>query len=104
MVERQNRIILEGKEVDILISSLGIAFEFNGLRWHSEEFGKDKNYHLNKLNECNKQGIKLIQIFEDEYVNNKGYSYDEMIGREGAEKAFEEILPYVEDSIVNAGI
>ncbi len=28
----------------------------------------------------------------EEYVNEKGYSYDELIGREGAEKAFEEYL------------
>ena len=28
----------------------------------------------------------------EEYVNNKGYAYDEIIGREGAEKAFEDYL------------
>ncbi len=28
----------------------------------------------------------------EEYVNNRGYSYDEMIGREGVEKAFEDYL------------
>ncbi len=28
----------------------------------------------------------------EEFVNEKGYSYDELIGREGAEKAFEEYL------------
>lgn len=70
-VQKRNRDILEGKEVDILIPSLGIAFEFNGLRWHSEEFGKDKNYHLNKTEECKKRGVKLYQIFEDEYLEHK---------------------------------
>ena len=40
--------------------------------WHSEENGKDKDYHLAKLNECNRQGIELIQIFEDEWINKRG--------------------------------
>ena len=39
--------------------------------WHSEKFGKDKNYHLEKLNEANKNGIRLVQIFEDEFSNHK---------------------------------
>ena len=39
--------------------------------WHSEENGKNKDYHLSKLNECNKQGVELIQIFEDEWVNKR---------------------------------
>lgn len=33
--------------------------------------GKDKQYHINKLNECNSQGISLIQIFEDELVSHR---------------------------------
>lgn len=62
---------LDGKELDIFIPSKNFAIEYNGLRWHSEYYGKDKNYHINKLNKCNELGIKLINIFEDEYVNNK---------------------------------
>lgn len=70
-IERSNRDILDGLEIDIFIPELSIGIEYNGLRWHSEKFGKDKNYHLNKLAIANKKGVKLIQIFEDEYVNNK---------------------------------
>ena len=66
-----DRTILNGKELDILIPSKNIAIEYNGLRWHTEEYGRDKNYHLNKTNECLSKGIKLIQIFEDEYINKK---------------------------------
>ena len=69
--QQRDRSILNGKEIDIYIPSLRIGIEYNGLWWHSEELGKNKNYHINKLEECNKQGIKLIQIFEDEWVNNR---------------------------------
>lgn len=68
----KNRTVLNGKELDIFIPSFNLAIEFNGNLWHSERFGhKDKNYHLNKLNECNAQGINLIQICEDEYALHK---------------------------------
>ena len=68
-IDTNNRKILSNsKEIDILIPSKNIAFEYDGLVWHSEKFGKDKLYHLNKTNECLKKGIKLIHIFEDEWV------------------------------------
>ena len=66
-----DKTILNGKELDIYIPNKNIAIEYNGLRWHSESYGKDKNYHLNKLNLCLKSNIKLIQIFEDEFLNSK---------------------------------
>ena len=47
-----------------------IAIEYDGLYWHTEKHGKDKNYHYNKMLECNKKGIGLIQIFDDEYNNH----------------------------------
>ena len=70
-VKQNDRTILNGKELDIYIPSKQIAIEYNGLRWHSEEFGRDKWYHLNKTLECNNNGIKLLQIFEDEYIEHK---------------------------------
>ena len=65
---QNDRKILNGKELDIYIPSKRLAIEYNGLHWHSEKFGKDNNYHLNKLNNCIKKGIKLVQIFEDEWL------------------------------------
>ena len=66
-----DRHILKGKELDIYIPEKQLAIEFNGNMWHSEKFGKGKEYHLNKLDECNKKGVKLIQIFEDEFEEHK---------------------------------
>ena len=67
----KDRSILNGKEIDIYVPSKQIGIEFNGLRWHSEEFNKDKNYHLLKTEECAKKGIRLIHIFEDEWISKK---------------------------------
>lgn len=63
--------IIPPKELDIYIPSRNIAIEFHGLYWHSEEKGKDENYHLNKTKECENKNIKLIQIFEDEWLYKK---------------------------------
>lgn len=63
--------IVKRKEIDILDKTLKIGIEFDGLRWHSELFKKNKNYHLNKTLECNQTGYKLIHIFEDEFVYHK---------------------------------
>ncbi len=57
-------------QLDIYIPSHKIAIEFNGLYWHNE-LRVDKNYHLNKTELCESKGIKLIHIFEDEWINKK---------------------------------
>ena len=68
-VEAHNRNILkDNKELDIYIPSLKIAIEYNGLYWHSE-LSKDKHYHKDKTKECSNKDIKLIHVFEDEWLN-----------------------------------
>ena len=69
--EQRNHTICEGKELDIYIPSHKIAFEFNGLRWHSEQFNKDKWYHLTKKELCKNKGVALFHIFEDEYLYHR---------------------------------
>lgn len=53
-------------ELDIYLPDLNLAFEFNGLYWHSDLY-KDKLYHLNKTNQCVKSNISLIHIWEDDW-------------------------------------
>ena len=68
--EEHNREILKGLEIDVISDNVGI--EFNGNKFHTEWFGgKTKFYHLNKTLKCNEQGIKLLQIFEDEFIEHK---------------------------------
>lgn len=68
--EHSNRELLDGREIDIYIPDCKIGIECDGLRWHNESH-VPKNYHLDKTNICNENGIRLVHIFEDEWVSNK---------------------------------
>lgn len=67
-VQRHNRTILENsKELDIFLPDKNIAIEYDGLYWHSE-LRKSNTYQVDKTNECEKHGIQLIHIFEDDWL------------------------------------
>jgi hypothetical protein len=67
-INRRDRSILYGKELDFYLPEKKIAFELNGLYWHSENgTGILKNYHLNKTKGCLAHGVRLIHIFENEW-------------------------------------
>lgn len=57
-------------ELDVYIPSRKIAFEFDGLYWHSDEF-KTRSYHLNKTELCEQHGIHCIHVFENEWALKK---------------------------------
>lgn len=67
-VIENDRSVLGGKELDILCPDQKVAIECNGLYWHSENNGKDKEYHLNKTTGCLKNDIQLIHIWEPEWM------------------------------------
>ena len=69
-VVKKDRTALKDMELDIFIPTRNIAIEFDGLYWHSETF-KNKNYHLEKTEKCASIGIRLIHIFEDEWMFKK---------------------------------
>jgi hypothetical protein len=61
--------ILDNKfEIDIYIPNLKLGIEINGLYYHSL---KDKNYHLNKLIECKRRNIELLQFWDSEILFKK---------------------------------
>ena len=70
-VEVNNRSLISPYELDIVMPDHSLAIEYCGLFWHSEQRGKHKNYHKNKLEACNKKGIQLLTIFSDEWINKK---------------------------------
>ncbi len=67
---KSDRSILHPKELDIYLPHLKLAFEFNGVYWHSELY-KEKNYHSQKTKDCLEKGINLIHIWEDDWQIKK---------------------------------
>jgi hypothetical protein len=71
-IVRNTRSVISPYELDIYIPVKQVAIEFNGMIWHSENFGKkEKKYHLKKTDECVKKNIRLIHVFESEWVNKR---------------------------------
>lgn len=63
-----SRDIIPPKKLDIYIPSRQLAIAFDGLYWHSVDNGVPWNYHLQMTMDCAAKGIKLIHIFEDEWI------------------------------------
>lgn len=72
-IVENDRTVLGGKELDILIPTLNLAIEFNGTYFHSTNTFKDisNTYHAEKTNKCREKGIRLIHIFEYEWDSCK---------------------------------
>lgn len=84
IIENSHKVI-QSKELDIYIPEKQVAIEFDGLLWHStlryqrvkhrlptkEEKDICRTKHLEKTIACEKQGIRLIHIFEDEWLDKK---------------------------------
>lgn len=84
---------LGGKQLDILIPSLKVAIEFNGLYWHSSRTGRSRTYHQEKTDAAAAAGYRLIHIWSDEWIEKqdiiKAYLRMQLVGpdrRIGARK------------------
>lgn len=72
--------VIPPKELDIYIPSKKLAIEYNGLAWHSDrprdgrgipdvEARRNAKWrHLEKVISCEKAGVRLIHIFEDDWL------------------------------------
>lgn len=70
-IEVQSRKIIPPLEIDVYIPLKQIAIEHHGLYWHSEQNKSSRFYHKKKSELCQEKGIRLIQIFEDEWRDKK---------------------------------
>lgn len=68
---QNDRMAIKPKELDIYIPNLNIAFEFDGIRWHNEGHNGSKYSHKIKQDMCKNKKIRLIQIYEDEWVDRE---------------------------------
>lgn len=69
--QRNCRSLIPPLEIDIYSEQHKLAIEFDGLYWHSDDEKPDRNYHLNKTLACEKQGIRLVHIFENEWLTKQ---------------------------------
>lgn len=69
-VDKSRRDIIPPYELDMYIQDKKIAIEFDGLYWHNEK-NVDNNYHRNKTRLCQENGVRLIHIFEDEWLGRR---------------------------------
>lgn len=85
-VKKQDRSLVESPntthkyEIDIFIPDLKIAFEYNGIYYHSDEniskraygyFNSADDYHRYKTYKCLEKGVELIHIYEKDWLENK---------------------------------
>lgn len=68
-VERNVRKIIAPRELDIWVSSAQVGIEYHGLYWHTEDRVGDLHEEKARLAEA--AGIRLIQVYEDEWSTKK---------------------------------
>jgi hypothetical protein len=82
---KNDRSVINGKELDLYYPEKKIAIEFNGDYWHDENH-KPKDYHYNKFKTCRESNILLVSIFETEWKKRnediKEYILDLFRGKE----------------------
>ena len=66
----RDRRTLEGKEIDIFLPNKKIGFEIDGLYWHSEVYHPCGDM-CKKSELAEKKGVKIYNIFEDEWDKKK---------------------------------
>lgn len=69
-IVEQDRLMLDGQELDILLPDKNIAIEYNGGYWHSD-IHKPKLYHSDKTNKCKELGIQLIHIMQEDWLSHR---------------------------------
>lgn len=81
-IVKNDRSVLGGKELDIYLPDLKLAFEFNGLYWHSDLY-KGKTYHFEKTRRCLEKGVQLIHIWEDDWALKNNIVKNLILGKLG---------------------
>ena len=69
-----DRTVLAPREIDVYVPSAKLGIECHGLYWHSEAShpeGFDKRRHGDKFKTASEKGIRLLQIFEDEWRDKR---------------------------------
>lgn len=71
IILKSRNLLSSNREIDIFLPNKNLAIEINGIYWHSEIWGKYKNYHLSKTEELLGKNIELFHIFDYEWLYKK---------------------------------
>lgn len=71
--ETRNRRLIAPKELDIYVPAASLAVEYCGEYWHGassvEEERTDRTRHLDKHNACAVAGVRLLTVYESEWLS-----------------------------------
>ena len=67
-IQENSKKIIKPYELDMFFPDINLAIEYDGMYWHSK---KSSEYHLEKTKRCDEEGIKLIHIFENDFIYRK---------------------------------
>lgn len=82
LVERSNRTLLKGKELDIVLPGQKVAIEVNGSYWHSDALsynaktGSAWRQHQAKVDGAARHGYVLLFIWDDDWSRRTGVVKD----------------------------
>ncbi len=77
-----DRTVIAPYELDIWIPKLKVAFEFNGVYWHSNKMIQERantsahDYHLMKKELAEKAGVRLAFVWQDDWVLSPAQTKD----------------------------
>lgn len=65
-----DRVTLPGCEIDVFLPEEKFGVEFNGLRWHGENYaGRGRGYHTGKHAQAVAAEVRLVQVWADQWEN-----------------------------------
>ena len=77
---QNDRTTIAPLEIDFLVENK-VAIEVNGVYFHSELAGKDKNYHRNKMTRVLENGHRMFMIYDYELLSNSDLVYSMLMSR-----------------------
>ncbi len=69
-VERNDRRLLDGMEVDILVPGRNLGIEYNGSYWHRDDVVTDPRYHEKKTAAAERIGLRLFSVWDFDLKRN----------------------------------
>jgi hypothetical protein len=89
VVEVSNRSALGGLEIDVFIPNRSIGIEYHGLYWHSHdsrETSAQRYRHHFKQTLAERAGVRLLQLYEDEWRDSRSIVESMILSRLGRNK------------------